>query len=238
MLAFSGGKNLRGAPVRRFAPREKGAHRRSLCEQRTAQPFRADCEGGEEEIVGLLRAVEVYVNERDHKAEREEHHAMLERARDRLEGLPTVVTEYATNDDYSHSPRLTVQRDESALGLTLEDVMTELRDGEPGIIATNMERYRPAWKGVGIFPYNLQPVKKSLSPTGSGRSSGGARKERRYESTGVSRDLDGWWAAARRKRGPGRTTDPTPAGLVGREGSVVRRRGDHRAQALGKAPRG
>ena len=158
MLAFSSGKNLRGAPVRRFAPREKGAHRRSLCEQRTAQPFRSDREGGEEEIVGLLRAVEVYVNERDHKAEREEHHAMLERARDRLEGLPTVVTtEYATNDDYSHSPRLTAQRDESALGLTLKDVMTELRDGEPGIIATNMERYRPAWKGVGIFPYNLQP---------------------------------------------------------------------------------
>jgi hypothetical protein len=67
-----------------------------------------------------------------------------------------------TNDDYSHSPRLTVQWDESALGLTLEDVMNELRDGEPGIIATNMERYRPAWKGFGIFPYNLQPGEEIL----------------------------------------------------------------------------
>jgi L-seryl-tRNA(Ser) seleniumtransferase len=111
---------------------------------------------GKEEIVGLLRAVELYANERDHEAERKEHHAKLERVRARLEGLPTVVTEYATNDDYSHSPRLTVQWDESARGLTLEAVMNELRDGEPGIIATNMERYRPSWKGVGIFPYNLQ----------------------------------------------------------------------------------
>ena len=25
------------------------------------------------------------------------------------------------------------------------------------LLATNMERYRPSWRGVGIFPYNLQP---------------------------------------------------------------------------------
>jgi hypothetical protein len=67
------------------------------------------------------------------------------------------MTEYATNDDYSHSPRLTVQWDEKALGLSLQQVMKELEEGEPGIIATDMTEYRPAWKGVGIFPYNLRP---------------------------------------------------------------------------------
>jgi hypothetical protein len=48
-----------------------------------------------------------------------------------------------------------VQWDESALGLNLEEAVKELEDGGPGIIATSMERYRPAWKGAGIFPYNL-----------------------------------------------------------------------------------
>jgi hypothetical protein len=82
---------------------------------------------------------------------------MLESVARRLEGLPTVFTEYATNDDYSHSPRLTVQWDEKALGLSLARVMKELEEGDPAIIATDMTEYVPSWKGVGIFPYNLRP---------------------------------------------------------------------------------
>jgi len=157
LVAFSGGKNLRGPQCSGMLLGKKELIEAAYANSAPHNHFARIAKVGKEEIVGLLRAVELYVNERDHKAERKEHHAMLERVRNRLEGLPTVVTEYATNDDYSHTPRLTVQWDEGALGLTLEDVMTELRDGEPGIVATNMERYRPAWKGVGIFPYNLQP---------------------------------------------------------------------------------
>jgi L-seryl-tRNA(Ser) seleniumtransferase len=112
---------------------------------------------GKEEMVGLLTAVELYLNGRDHEAERREHHGMLERVARRLEGLDTVFTEYATNDDYSHSPRLTVQWDEKALGVTLAQVMKELEEGEPAILATDMTEYVPSWKGVGIFPYNLRP---------------------------------------------------------------------------------
>jgi L-seryl-tRNA(Ser) seleniumtransferase len=156
LVAFSGGKNLRGPQCSGLLLGKKELIEAAYANSAPHNHFARIAKVGKEEIVGLLRAVELYANERDHEAERKEHHAKLERVRARLEGLPTVVTEYATNDDYSHSPRLTVQWDESARGLTLEAVMNELRDGEPGIIATNMERYRPSWKGVGIFPYNLQ----------------------------------------------------------------------------------
>jgi tagatose-1,6-bisphosphate aldolase non-catalytic subunit AgaZ/GatZ len=83
---------------------------------------------------------------------------MLDRVAARLAGLPTVVTEYITNDDYSHSPRLSVQWNEAKLGVTLEQMMTRLEQGDPPIVAANMTKYVPHWKrGIGIFATNLRP---------------------------------------------------------------------------------
>jgi L-seryl-tRNA(Ser) seleniumtransferase len=160
LVAFSGGKNLRGPQCSGLLLGRKDLIEAAYANSAPHNRFARIAKVGKEEIVGLLTAVEIYldnVNGRDHEAERKEYHAMLERVARRLEGLETVVTEYATNDDYSHSPRLTVSWDEKALGLSLDQVMKELEEGEPGIIATDMTKYQPSWKGVGIFPYNLRP---------------------------------------------------------------------------------
>jgi L-seryl-tRNA(Ser) seleniumtransferase len=162
LVAFSGGKNLRGPQCSGLLLGRKDLIEAAYANSAPHNRFARIAKVGKEEIVGLLTAVEIYLNGRDHEAERKEHHAMLERVARRLEGLDTVVTEYATNDDYSHSPRLTVQWDEKALGLSLQDVMTALEEGEPGIIATDMTEYVPPWKGVGIFPYNLRPGEEIL----------------------------------------------------------------------------
>ncbi len=82
---------------------------------------------------------------------------MLNRVTERLKGAPTVFTEFITNADFSHSPRLSVQWDEAKLGVTLDQMVRRLREGEPSIEASDMTRFRPAWKGLGIFPYNLLP---------------------------------------------------------------------------------
>ena len=157
LVAFSGGKNLRGPQCSGMLLGRRDLIEAAYANSAPHNRFARIAKVGKEEIVGLLTAVEIYLRDRDHEAERKEHHAMLERVARRLEGLEGVVTEYATNDDYSHSPRLTVQWDEKALGLSLDRVMKELEEGEPGIIATDMTKYQPAWKGVGIFPYNLRP---------------------------------------------------------------------------------
>ena len=156
LVAFSGGKNMRGPQCSGLLLGRKDLIEAAYANSAPHNRFARIAKEGKEEIVGLLTAVEIYLDGRDHAAERAEHHAMLERIVTRLEGLPTVFTEYATNDDYSHSPRLTVQWDEQSLGLSLDEVMRQLKEGEPGIVATDMMRYRPAWKGVGIFPYNLK----------------------------------------------------------------------------------
>ena len=34
---------------------------------------------------------------------------------------------------------------------------TVTKDGVPAIEASDMTKFRPSWKGLGIFPYNMKP---------------------------------------------------------------------------------
>jgi L-seryl-tRNA(Ser) seleniumtransferase len=157
LVAFSGGKNLRGPQCSGMLLGRKDLIQKAYANSAPHNRFARIAKVGKEEIVGLLTAVELYL-ERDHAADRKEYHAMLDRAARRLAGVPTVFTELITNDDYSHSPRLSVQWDEAKLGVTLDQMMERLINGEPAIVATDMTKYRPNWKrGIGIFPYNLRP---------------------------------------------------------------------------------
>ena len=157
LVAFSGGKNLRGPQCSGMLLGRNDLIQKAYANSAPHNRFARIAKVGKEEIVGLLTAVELYLK-RDHAAERKEYHAMLDRAARRLAGVPTVFTELITNDDYSHSPRLSVQWDEAKLGVTLDQMMERLINGEPAIVATDMTKYRPNWKrGIGIFPYNLRP---------------------------------------------------------------------------------
>jgi D-glucosaminate-6-phosphate ammonia-lyase len=157
LVAFSGGKNLRGPQCSGMLLGRKDLIQKAYANSAPHNRFARIAKVGKEEIVGMLTAVELYLK-RDHAAERKEYHAMLDRAARRLAGVPTVFTELITNDDYSHSPRLSVQWDEAKLGVTLDQMMERLINGEPAIVATDMTKYRPNWKrGIGIFPYNLRP---------------------------------------------------------------------------------
>ena len=156
LVAFSGGKNLRGPQCSGILMGRKDLIEAAYANSSPNNYFARNAKVGKEEIVGLLAAVELCLR-KDHAAERREWTAMLNRVAERLHGVPTVKTEFITNLDYSHSPRLSVQWDEAKLGVTLARMVTRLRAGEPSIEASDMTRFRPAWAGLGIFPYNLKP---------------------------------------------------------------------------------
>lgn len=155
LVAFSGGKNLRGPQCSGILMGRKDLIAKAYVNSSPNNYFARIAKVGKEEIVGLLAAVELCLK-KDHVAGRREYHRMLDRVAERLKGIPTVFTELCPNDDYSHSPRLSIQWDEAKLGVTLAEMMQRLREGEPAIVATDMTRYRPRWKGLGIFPYNLR----------------------------------------------------------------------------------
>ncbi len=155
MVAFSGGKNLRGPQSSGLLMGRKEWIRKAYANSSPNNYFGRIAKTGKEEIVGLLTAVELAFK-RDHKAERAEWHAMLDRCAARLKGVPTLMTEYITNNDFSHSPRLSVQWDEAKLGVSLDRMVELLRKGSPSIEASDMRGFNPPWKGLGVFPYNLK----------------------------------------------------------------------------------
>lgn len=156
LVAFSGGKNLRGPQCSGLLMGRKDLVEAAYANSSPNNFLPRIAKVGKEEIVGLLAAVELCLK-KDHAAERKEFHAMLNRASDRLKGVPTVKTEFITNLDFSHSPRLSVQWDEAKIGITLDAMVKRLRSGKPSIEASDMTKFRPSWKGLGIFPYNLKP---------------------------------------------------------------------------------
>jgi L-seryl-tRNA(Ser) seleniumtransferase len=156
LVAFSGGKNLRGPQCSGLLLGRRDLVEKAYANSSPHNRFARVAKVGKEEIVGLLVAVELYLK-KDHEAERQGWHDMLQRVARHLKRTPTVFTELIPNLDYSHSPRLSVQWDEQKLNLTVDEMVDQLREGTPSIVANNMARFRPAWKGLGIFPYNLQP---------------------------------------------------------------------------------
>jgi L-seryl-tRNA(Ser) seleniumtransferase len=156
LVAFSGGKNLRGPQCSGLLLGRKDLVEAAYANSSPHTRLGRIAKVGKEEIVGLLTAVELYLR-KDHDAERREWTRMLERVALGLQGLPTVHTEFIPNLDFSHSPRLSVQWDEPKLDLTVAQMVERLRAGTPPIEATNMASYQPPWKGLGVFPYNLQP---------------------------------------------------------------------------------
>ena len=156
LVAFSGGKNLRGPQCSGLLLGRKDLVEAAYANSAPHNHFARIAKVGKEEIVGLLTAVELAL-QRDDEGELRPEEAMLQRVAGRLAGVPTLKTEFITNLDYSHSPRLSIQWDEKKLGLTVAEVNDRLRTGDPSIVAADMTRFRPSWAGLGIFAACLQP---------------------------------------------------------------------------------
>ena len=150
LVAFSGGKNLRGPQCSGLLLGRKDLVEAAYANSAPNNHFARIAKVGKEEIVGLLTAVELALK-RDEEGERRKQEAMLKRVAQLLADVPTVKTEFITNLDYSHSPRLSIQWDEKKLGMTSAEVNNRLKAGEPSIVAADMPKFRPSWPGVGIF---------------------------------------------------------------------------------------
>lgn len=155
LVAFSGGKNLRGPQCSGLLLGRKDLVEAAYANSSPNNHFARIAKVGKEEIVGLLTAVERALA-RDEAGERRRQEAMLKRVAELVKDVPTVKTEFITNLDYSHSPRLSIQWDEKKLGMTSGEVNDQLKAGKPSIVAADMTRFRPSWPGLGIFAACLQ----------------------------------------------------------------------------------
>lgn len=109
---------------------------------------------GKEEIVGLMVALEAYVN-RDHAAERQRWLGLLNELADHIDALPGVQVVLQGADDLTGTaPKLVIGFDETIVERSVEEVINGLIDGEPSI---SVNQGYIDQRAIGINPIVLQP---------------------------------------------------------------------------------
>jgi uncharacterized pyridoxal phosphate-dependent enzyme len=163
LVTFSGGKAIRG-------PQSSGLilGRADLVEacrlndnphQSIGRPMKAS----KEDIAGLVRAIELYL-ERDHEAEWEVWESRVAQVIQAVSDLPHVRAERRVPYGIGQQvPTAAISWDEKALGLSYEELVRQLLEGEPRIAVRTRSRsadrvYDAYYEAeIRIYPDNLQP---------------------------------------------------------------------------------
>jgi L-seryl-tRNA(Ser) seleniumtransferase len=157
LVGFSGGKGLRGPQSSGLLLGRKDLIQAALLngnpnEDAIGRPAKV----GKEEIMGLLAAVEEYV-ERDHEADMRLWRGFVESIAKDLHGISTVSAEVYMPGPGGHPvPYLRAQWDQSRLNLKYADCARQLREGEPSI-EVNVDP-----DGLSLASYNLYPGEERI----------------------------------------------------------------------------
>jgi L-seryl-tRNA(Ser) seleniumtransferase len=133
LVAFSGGKGLRG-------PQSAGlllGRKDLIAAARLSAPPNGNTVGrgmkvNKEEMVGMLAALELYL-EKDHEQEAREFEKRAEEIRKSAAAVPGVKAEIFVPEVANHVPHVRISWDAAAKAMTPSDVVKALRDGEPSI---------------------------------------------------------------------------------------------------------
>lgn len=157
LVGFSGGKGVRGPQSSGLLLGRKDLIQAALLnanpnEDAIGRPAKV----GKEEIMGLLAAIEVYV-ERDHEADMRLWRGFMESIAEDLHAISTVTAEVYIPGPGGHPiPYLRVQWDQSRLNLKYADCAQQLRDGEPSI-EVNVDP-----DGLSLASYDLYPGEECI----------------------------------------------------------------------------
>jgi uncharacterized pyridoxal phosphate-dependent enzyme len=137
IVAFSGGKGIRG-------PQSAGlllGRSDLIAAARLNGPPNSNSIGrgmkvNKEELLGMLVAVELYVK-RDHDKERLEFDKRAETIRKAAAGVSGVTAEVFVPEVANHVPHVRITWDAASRGITADNVVKALREGEPSIGTRN-----------------------------------------------------------------------------------------------------
>jgi D-glucosaminate-6-phosphate ammonia-lyase len=133
LVTFSGGKGIRG-------PQSAGlllGRKDLIAAARLNAPPNGNTVGrgmkvNKEEMLGMLVALQLYV-EKDHEKERREFEKRAEEIRKQATAVPGVTAEIFVPEVANHVPHVRITWDAAAVKTTSEAVVQALKDGEPSI---------------------------------------------------------------------------------------------------------
>jgi seryl-tRNA(Sec) selenium transferase len=158
LIAFSGGKAMRGPQCAGLLLGRKDLVAYALLNNSPHEDTMGRSQKvGKEEIVGMVKALECYLNE-DHEALNKEWQRRLEFVSSKLISLPSVTTAYFVPDMANHVPHMEIKWDPQRIKITPPEASAALRKGSPSVVVSTGER-------TGVLSLNsfmLQPGEENI----------------------------------------------------------------------------
>jgi L-seryl-tRNA(Ser) seleniumtransferase len=153
LITFSGGKAIRGPQCAgMLIGREDLVAYALLNNSPHEDTLGRSQKVGKEEIIGMVKALEMYLNE-DHDALEKEWQARLQLVSREITKIPGVSTAFFTPDIANHVPHMHITWDPAKVTITPQEVSKTLRNAKPSIVIGGGEG-RP---GLGMNSFMLQP---------------------------------------------------------------------------------
>jgi L-seryl-tRNA(Ser) seleniumtransferase len=157
LITFSGGKALRGPQCAGLLIGREDLVRCALLNNSPNEDTLGRGQKvGKEEIVGMVKALELYLNE-DHDALASEWQRRLETVSTQITKVPGVSTAFFTPEIANHVPHMQIAWD-SKISLTAAQASQILREGNPSIVLGGGEG-RP---GLALSSFMLQPGEEQI----------------------------------------------------------------------------
>ncbi|HEY8715872.1 MAG TPA: aminotransferase class V-fold PLP-dependent enzyme [Candidatus Acidoferrum sp.] len=161
LIAFSGGKAIRGPQCAgllvgkkdlvAYALRNNSPHEDTLGRSQKV---------GKEEIVGMVKALELYLAE-DHDALNTEWQRRLDFISTTVKAVPGVSTDFMVPDIANHVPHMRITWDAHRVSATPAEVSAALKNSKPSIIIGTSER----GGGLSMNSFMLQPGEEKIIAT-------------------------------------------------------------------------
>jgi seryl-tRNA(Sec) selenium transferase len=156
LIAFSGGKAIRGPQCAGMLIGKKDLVANALLNNSPHEDTLGRSQKvGKEEIVGMVKALEIYLQE-DHEALNREWQRRLELISKRVTTIPGVTTSYSIPAVANHVPHMTIALDAKRISISPRDASADLRKGNPSIVLSASE------KGLEMNSFMLQPGEEQI----------------------------------------------------------------------------
>jgi uncharacterized pyridoxal phosphate-dependent enzyme len=153
LVTFSGGKAIRGPQCAGMLIGRKDLIANALLNNSPNEDTIGRSQKvGKEEILGMVKALEVYLNE-DHDALAREWQERLELISREITKIPGVSTSFFVPDIANHVPHMSITWDQARVSLTPKELSKLLRSSKPSIAIGGGEN-RP---GLAMNSFMLQP---------------------------------------------------------------------------------
>lgn len=159
MVAYSGGKCIRGPQCAGLLLGPKDLLQAAWLNSAPHHAFGRSLKVGKEEIMGMLAAVEMWV-QRDHDAEWKNWESWIGLIGDRVKRIDGITTEVLQPRTLSnHAPQLRIKWDGAKLGIAGQEAEKILYQGDPRIILGNATGNARDMKNssLTIMPYMMMP---------------------------------------------------------------------------------